>query len=139
MTITTRIYTAFFGEQVGSDAFGNRYYRRKMKSTSYDKRAHEKRWVVYTKVKKPLWMLPLLPASNRLDNAEPSKVPAEWHGWLHYTMDRPPTERTVLHHQWEKPHQPNLTGTQGAYLPSGHIAEGGQRAASTSDYQAWKP
>jgi NADH:ubiquinone oxidoreductase subunit len=139
MTINTRIYTAFYGEFVGADAFGNRYFRRKFKSESYDKRSKEKRWVLYTALKRPFWMWPILPASNRMDLAEPSKIPAEWHSWLHYTMDKPPTERTVLHHQWEKPHQPNLTGTVGAYMPPGAIQKGGERDAATSDYQAWKP
>ena len=32
-----------------------------------------RRWVTYT------------------DFAEASKVPAGWHGWLHYTVDEPPT------------------------------------------------
>ena len=29
MTITTRLYTALFGEAVGTDSYGNRYFRRK--------------------------------------------------------------------------------------------------------------
>ena len=112
MTITTRIYTRLFGESVGTDPFGNRYFRRKAA-----KGGREKRWVVYN------------------GKAEPSKVPAEWHGWLHYT----PSERTSHRHAWEKEHLPNLTGTAGAYVPPGHLLRGGQRDASTSDYESWKP
>ena len=38
-----------------------------------------------------------------------------------------------------KEHRPNMTGTEAAYLPPGHTLAGGQRAATTSDYEAWKP
>ncbi|MDX1975299.1 MAG: NADH:ubiquinone oxidoreductase subunit NDUFA12 [Rickettsiales bacterium] len=118
MTMTTRLYTYFNGRLVGIDQFGNRYFRHKKNAP---KGMREKRWVLY----------------NGL--AEPSKVPAEWHGWLHYTIEKPPTERTITHHKWEKTHQPNLTGTPGAYVPPGHLASGGQRAPATADYEAWKP
>jgi NADH:ubiquinone oxidoreductase subunit len=40
---------------------------------------------------------------------------------------------------FEKTHQPNLTGTDGAYRPSGCLAKGGARPPATGDYQAWKP
>lgn len=120
MTITTRLYTAFFGQLVGTDAFGNRYYTRKGSGVA-DKRKKTRRWVLY----------------NGL--AEPSKVPAEWHGWLHYTFDTPPGERPTAKYSWQKPHLPNLTGTKGAYVPPGHLLRGAHRAPTTSDYEAWKP
>jgi NADH:ubiquinone oxidoreductase subunit len=123
MTVTTRIYTALFGELVGTDQFGNRYFRRKSAAhgSSTDKRGKEKRWVMYR------------------GQAEPSKVPAEWHGWLHYTIETPPNKRTIAHHKWEKPHMPNLTGTPAAYMPPGHLLKGAKRASTTADYEAWKP
>ncbi len=108
MTITTRIYTALCGKLIGEDMFGNRYYTEK----STPKGRTKKRWVMFN------------------GKAEPSKVPAEWHGWLHYTHDIPPGAGTH-HHAWEKPHMPNLTGTTVAYGP--------KRAPTTSDYNAWKP
>lgn len=117
MTITTRLFTAFKGKLVGEDQFGNKYYVEKVQP----KNRREKRWVMYN------------------GKAEPSKVPAEWHGWLHYTHNVPPSKRTVAHHAWEKPHLPNLTGTVNAYLPAGHELKGGERQAATSDYEAWKP
>ena len=40
---------------------------------------------------------------------------------------------------FEKPHQPNLTGTAGAYRPQGSLLKSGQRPSATGDYQAWKP
>ena len=116
MTITTRLYTFFHGKAVGKDQFGNVYYTEKKPRGG----ARPKRWVMY----------------NGL--AEASKVPAEWHGWLHYTHENPPSSH-VMHHAWEKPHTPNLTGTPGAYVPPGHLLKGGKRAPATADYEAWKP
>ena len=117
MTITTRLYTLFHGKPVGSDAFGNRYYKEKRPA----KNRRQKRWVIYNGM------------------AEPSKVPAEWHGWLHYTFDTPPDARDIPHYDWEKPHLPNLTGTPNAYAPPGHLLRGAHREPTTADYEAWKP
>ena len=125
MTVTTRLYTALFGQLVGVDEFGNRYFHRRGRthgdSSAYDKRKREKRWVMYN------------------GKAEPSKVPPEWHGWLHYTLDKPPTERRIAHYAWEREHLPNLTGTSHAYVPPGHLLRGAIRDPSTSDYEPWKP
>ncbi len=117
MTITTRIHSYFFGKPVGEDSYGNRYFIEK----KHPKDRKAKRWVIYNGM------------------AEPSKVPPEWHGWLHQTVDVPPSQRNVQHYAWEKPHLPNLTGTKGAYLPPGSLARGGKRAEATADYEAWKP
>ena len=42
-------------------------------------------------------------------------VSAEWHGWLHCTIDTPLPESGK--HPWQKPHVPNATGTQSGYRP----------------------
>ena len=117
MTITTRIHSALFGKKIGEDRYGNCYFTEK--KTPKDRKA--KRWVIYKGM------------------AEPSKIPPEWHGWMHYTLDVPPSQRSVQHYHWEKPHMPNLTGTQNAYLPPGHLAKGGERAPATADYESWRP
>lgn len=102
---------------VGSDDFGNKYYEERRPSLEGRKR----RYVIYQ------------------GYAEPTKVPAEWHGWLHHTFEKPPTVEPLPRKKWEVDHRPNLTGTPGAYRPKGSLAEGGERAASTGDYEAWKP
>jgi NADH:ubiquinone oxidoreductase subunit len=71
--------------------------------------------------------------------ADASKVPAEWHGWLHYTFDEPPTEVPLQRRAWELDHLPNLTGTLWAWRPKGAISQGGERAKATGDYEAWRP
>lgn len=113
----TWIYTKLFGEHVGDDAFGNRYYR--------NPRAHrygrEKRWVMFK------------------GRVEASKVPPEWHAWLHHISVAPLTEEAAKARPWQKIHLPNLSGTPFAYFPRGYDLRGGQRAASGSDYEPWTP
>jgi NADH:ubiquinone oxidoreductase subunit len=108
----TSLFTRFKGVRVGEDAQGNVYFR---------EATGPKRWVIYK------------------GEPEASRVPPEWHGWLHHTVDLPPTERPALVKVWEKPHEPNLTGTTAAYFPAGSLNAGGQRAKATGDYEAWSP
>jgi NADH:ubiquinone oxidoreductase subunit len=124
MTIGTRLMTWLRGELVGTDAFGNRYYRDKSQrklERGGGRFSREKRWVIYN------------------GEAEGSRVPPEWHGWLHHTVDEVPSDGGELKYAWQKPHQPNLTGTPDAYRPPGSLVRGGHRAPATGDYEAWKP
>ena len=107
------------GVFVGADDYGNKYYEARDARDSYDGR--KRRWVIYD------------------GYAEASKVPAEWHGWLRYTFDEPPTREPLLRRAWEKDHLPNLSGTIHAWRPKGSLARGGERAPATGDYEAWKP
>jgi len=105
------------GVLVGSDDAGNRYFEERRPSLDGRKR----RWVIYEGL------------------AEPSRVPSDWHGWLHHTFLEPPTRAPLPRKAWEKPHQPNLTGTPGAYRPKGSLANLGDRPKATGDYEPWKP
>lgn len=111
-TLGTRLFTWRKGQLVGTDAQGNRYYR---------ERNGERRWVIYNGA------------------VEASRVPPEWHAWLHRLVDSPPSERPLPTKLWEKEHAPNLTGTVGAYFPPGSLNEGGRRARASGDYEAWQP
>jgi NADH:ubiquinone oxidoreductase subunit len=117
-TTGTWLSTLWRGKLVGRDPFGNRYYERRGRAKPGERK---RRWVMYNGI------------------AEPSKVPAQWHGWLHHTLDAPLSEPKAKRYKWQKPHLPNLTGTQGRYLPPGHLMKGSQRAANEADYEAWKP
>ncbi len=117
MYLGTLIYTWFNGVNVGTDEFGNRYYRAR-KDTLH---GHEKRWVLFK------------------GKPEASRVPPEWHAWLHHTTDAPLSEKAAESKPWQKAHQPNSTGSAEAYLPQGHAYKGGQRAAATGDYEPWTP
>jgi hypothetical protein len=59
-------------------------------------------------------------------------------GWLNYTRDKAPTNIEKMH-DWQKEHQPNLTGTVHAYRPKGSLARGGKRSKTASDYESWSP
>jgi NADH:ubiquinone oxidoreductase subunit len=106
-------------ERVGMDQYGNVYYRG---GTRHDGSGRERRWVMYSA------------------SPEASNVPPEWHGWLHYQTDTEPDDNTLsFRRPWQKPHKPNMTGTNGAYRPSGHLLSGGKREKATGDYEAWQP
>jgi NADH:ubiquinone oxidoreductase subunit len=124
MTIGTRIMTWFRGELVGSDAFGNRYYRDKSHRAVIrggGRASRERRWVLYN------------------GEVEASRVPPEWHAWLHHSVGEPPADGGRPKYPWQKEHIPNLTGTPAAYRPPGSLLRGGARETSTADYEAWRP
>ena len=124
MTIGTRLLTWLRGELVGTDPYGNRYYRErgaKPLRRGGGRASREKRWVIYQ------------------GEPEGSKVPPEWHAWLHYMVDVAPRAGDRPVRDWQKPHIPNLTGTGLAYRPPGHTLQGGHRARSGGDYEPWQP
>ena len=121
-TIGTLLNSLTSGELVGSDAQGNKYYRAKRRHGAGQPFAGtERRWVIY----------------NGANDA--SRVPAEWHGWLHGSFDGPPESNLPPPRIWEADYTPNATGTGAAYRPSGALERGGRRAAATGDYEAWSP
>lgn len=111
-TLTSR------GKKVGTDQMGNSYYEAPARK-GYKR---PRRWVMYK------------------GTPEASAVPPEWHGWLHHQTNTVPGEIDAAYRQpWQKPHQPNLTGTQQAYRPPGHVLAEGKRERATGDYEAWTP
>jgi NADH:ubiquinone oxidoreductase subunit len=109
-TISTQIFTARRGVKVGEDDQGNLYYRT---------RDGKRRWVIFN------------------GEMEASRVPPDWHGWLHHTFDETPTDAPLAHKPWEKPHLENLSGTDLAYAPPGSIRRADP--APRRDYEAWQP
>ncbi len=109
-TLGTRFMTWRYGEKVGEDAEGNMYYQH-----------GDKRWVIYN------------------GEAEPSRIPSGWHGWIHNRTDTPPPKDDSKTREWEMSHRANLTGTAGAYRPKGSMANQTKRADPTDGYEAWTP
>lgn len=103
---------------VGKDEQGNRYFEEK--NSSFPD-GGKRRWVVYHGV------------------AEASRVPADWHGWLHHTLDEPPTTAPLTRRSFEKDHLPNMTGTPLAYRPKGSLSRRGGPVDVNDDYEAWSP
>ena len=111
-TIGTSLFSRRNGGRVGDDSLGNVYFQAKKGG---------RRWVIYN-------------GSN-----DASRVPPEWHGWLHHTIEAAPQDVLPAPRPWEKPAVPNRTGTAEAYRPAGAMEQGGRRAAATGDYEAWSP
>ena len=89
-TIGTKLKTIFYGKFVGEDSFGNRYYQSKS----------GKRWVIYN------------------DEIDASKIPIEWYSWMHFTNNKIENNHDLKKYKWQKPHQPNQTGTDNSYHPN---------------------
>ena len=112
------LHTLINGKLVGTDRTGNRYYKGKPRRGGLGR---ERRWVIYSKA------------------PEASLVEPEWHGWLHHQTDTVPASDSRYRQSWQRPYQPNQTGTGRAYLPPGHTLKGGNRDNATGDYTAWRP
>jgi NADH:ubiquinone oxidoreductase subunit len=107
----TALYSWRKGGKVGQDPLGNAYFEGK----------DGRRWVMYA-------------GSNDV-----SRVPPDWYGWLTRQIDDVPDRALPPAPKFLKPALPNLTGTTGAYRPSGALERGGRRAAASGDYQPWLP
>jgi len=92
--------------KIGIDEFGNQYYQKKT----------GKRFVIYKGI------------------AEPSKIPSEWHVWIHYLTDQSPNQGNNPRYSWQKIHTPNLTGTANAYSPANSSIK-----KIEEPYEAWEP
>jgi NADH:ubiquinone oxidoreductase subunit len=105
-TAGTFIYTLFFGKFVGADEFGNKYYSN----------SKGKRWVIYKNV------------------IESSKIPPEWHSWIHFLIKKP--YEKVKKFSWQKKHEENLTGTIRAHKPDGSLFN--EKKKNNKKYDTWK-
>ena len=104
-TLGTKIKTIFFGKFIGKDSFENKYYESKK----------GERWIIY---------------SGEIDA---SKIPVEWYSWIHHMPNRIEKNQNFEKYNWQKPHQPNLTGTNKAYHPNKN-----KQNAIKKKYKSWK-
>ena len=112
-TLGTSLFTRRHGSKVAEDELGNVYFQHK--------KDPRRRWVIY-------------PADN-----DGSRVPPDWSLWLRGTIDDLPDKALPPRRKWEKPSDPNATGTMAAFRPDGSLSKGRIRPASTGDYQPWTP
>ena len=103
-TFGTRLKTIFFGKFAGKDDFGNKYYESKK----------GERLIIYS------------------DEVDASKIPVEWFSWIHFTPNKIEKKHDIKKYEWQKPHQPNLTGTEKAYYPYK------EKDAPKKRYKTWK-
>jgi|JI10StandDraft_1071094.scaffolds.fasta_scaffold212793_4 NADH:ubiquinone oxidoreductase subunit len=109
------IFTFFKGSLIGKDHQGNRYYQERFLFKKAKRK--QRRWVMYRGI------------------MEGSRVPAEWFGWLHHSLDVPLD--STLKSSWQKPHQSNQTGTSLAYRPS--MPREGTQKSVPEGYEPWRP
>ena len=89
-TLGTRIQTLLFGKFVGKDSFGNKYYQNRS----------GKRWVVYS------------------GEIEATKISSDWYSWIHHINNKIEKSKDIKKYEWQKPSQPNKTGTNESYHPN---------------------
>ena len=89
-----KLIIKLFADRVGQDEFGNSYYKSKS----------GKKYVIYNGI------------------VESSKIPPNWHLWLHNIHDKIIPNSLYA---WQKIHIPNLTGTHYRKL-NNHINLGNQ-------------
>ena len=106
-TVGTFIYTLFTGKLVGKDEFGNKYYSN----------SKGKRWLIY---------------KNRVES---SKIPPEWHLWIHFLTNNKPSNNPIKF-KWQKKHEENLTGTPKAHKPEGSLIFDSRK--NMKKYETWK-
>ena len=87
-TFGTLLKTLFYGKYVGSDQYGNKYYKSK----------DDDRWVIYTK------------------KIEATKITNDWYLWMHHTVDDAPSSK-IEKFTWQKKHLENQTGTNNRFKP----------------------
>ena len=87
-TFGTFLKTLFFGKYVGSDQYGNKYYKSRK----------NERWVIYSK------------------NIEATKITSDWYLWIHHTIDKIPNIKDTKF-SWQKKHLENQTGTSSRFNP----------------------
>jgi NADH dehydrogenase (ubiquinone) 1 alpha subcomplex subunit 12 len=106
----------------GEDVAGNKYFE----NMSMPSGMH--RWVVYAN-------------KHKLKGLDPTTVPAEWHGWLHFVTDQVPTEQAFSYpiYAQEAIGSPNPTGNmEKRYLPKGAWVNGPRRR-HWQKFTAWSP
>ena len=115
-TFGTWLGTRAGGVAVGEDSDGNQYYEAKRSANGF-----KRRWIIYA-------------GAN-----DASRIPPEWHSWIHHTIDDVPDRALPAARAWQAQPTPNLTGTEAAYIPAGAQGSGKGRAVASGDYEAWTP
>ena len=82
------------GKVVGEDSFGNTYYE----NNEYF--FGRNRWVDYKR-----------------KDVDASQIPPEWHRWIHYITDDPPTKCPPVERKFHQSHVENLSGSDQEYVP----------------------
>ncbi|CAG5119466.1 unnamed protein product [Candidula unifasciata] len=86
-----------WGTLIGEDKFGNKYYQN-----------------TYFFLGRSRWMEYSLQFGHDYDA---SQILPEWHRWMSYMTDDPPTTHPLPRREWMMEHTENLSGTRREYVP----------------------
>ena len=89
-TFGTFLKTLFYGNYVGKDELGNKYYKSRK----------NERWVIYS------------------SDIEATNITSDWFLWIHHTIDKIPVEKDKKKYSWQKNHLENQTGTKNSHKPT---------------------
>ncbi len=111
----TQFKASIFGKYIGSDIYGNKYFEFK----SCDFLGRKKRICIYNGF------------------VEATKIPSEWHSWMHHKSDAPNVEKKYF---WQVMHLPSLTGTKFRFTNTNSDSVIKNKYSKIpSRYSAWKP
>eukprot|EP00877_Chromochloris_zofingiensis_P010716 jgi/Chrzof1/5899/Cz16g19250.t1 len=103
------------GKLVGEDQFGNKYYE------NPEGLYNRKRWVIY----------------KDKSSYNATSIPPEWHGWINYINDFPPTQYDYRRPVFAIEPYVTKTGTTEYYQPKGAWVNSEKRC--WRKHTAWKP
>jgi NADH:ubiquinone oxidoreductase subunit len=116
MQVLTLLWARFKGKEVGHDEFGNRYFE--MRQADYW--GKNRRICIYN------------------GNPEATKIPAEWHGWMHYKYNFETVKKLENKYIWQSKHIPLISDVLDkvtARLKGTRT----QRQKEQRRYDSWKP
>ena len=100
--------------------FGNAYYR--TRGGAIDPAlGFERRWVIYNGV------------------SEASMTPPGWNGWLHHTVDVPPTRKTTSRIRGNCRTSATRPAPRRRFVPTARRFARDRARPSSGDYEAWSP
>lgn len=124
MKFLLEIYLQYAGIFVGEDEYGNKYYELSRK----DYLGRKKRYCLF------------------FGAPEASKIPPEWHLFMHHQIDAKDVIKTPRRYIWQKMFLPDLTLSCARYLPKQHPLYNTQNnmysvknGGSPLKFKAWKP
>ena len=69
------------------------------------------------------------------NEVEASKIPPEWHSWIHFVTNQIP-DINMPKFSWQKKYVENLTGTSWAHKPDGSLRLNTRK--NMKKYEVWK-
>jgi len=84
-------------------------------------------------VDEPNWIYLWVVYKNKVES---SKIPPEWHLWIHFLVKNAPSSKAINKFSWQKKHEENLTGTLKAYKPDGSLGLNSKK--NMKKYETWK-